>query len=220
MEKIIPVTIVPRYSYVSETVLRLENVAHSFKTNCNKETETITSLVVNIAKDKLHKLLELRDLVDIIALSSVEATILDGTYQTRIFKNLRVYSPKFEEHRGKMSNGNQSDATYHGIITREGPIKNRPVKLLLQFIKPNGKTSHHYHKKTVEFFLRLLGKTIICCNKLGNIHSKIQTLKDFVFTKVMPKTSHQLRAQNKPGINLLCMDPYDPELKDHFYVNS
>ncbi len=220
MIEVIPVTIIPRYGCVSETIYKLEEIGNSFKTKYHEETKTISSVVVNIAKDNLHKLLELREIVDIMALSSVEATILDQSYQSRIFQNLRVYSPRFENHRGEMSGNGKSDATYHGIITRDNKINNKPVKLLLQFIKPNAKTSNHYHKKTIEFFLPLLGKTLLYCNKVGEIHPKIQNLKDFVFTKIMPRTAHQLRTKNTPCVNLLCMEPYDPRLRDHFYVNS
>ena len=222
----VPVTIIPRYGCVLDTLKRLDDIVISIGNRCTKEAENVSVLTAKIARANLYKLTMLRDVVDLIALNSVQSTILDNEYKSISSVNLNtvddfvIYSPTAIDHPGKMSQNGKSDATYPWMIFRyEEPVEgDNPVTLLLQFIKAKGVTSDHYHHQTTEFFLPLVGKTLLCCHDINNMLPKMaRNMIDSFFTKVMPKTAHQLRALNEPAINLLCMKPYDPDLKDHYY---
>ncbi len=224
-ENFVSVTIVPRYNHLIDTYNALENMGFSLAKNITEEIKDVSALSINIAKSNISKLNELKDIVDLIAVYSLNKTELDKTYKKISSEDLRIendfviYSPTAVKHPGKMSNSGKSAAEYYWIIKRDDPVEGEnPVSLLLQFIKPNASTSRHYHINTIEHFLPLFGKTMITCQKITErLPSKAQELIYDVFSKVMPKTAHQLKTLDKPAVNLLCMQPYDPELKDHFY---
>jgi len=224
-EDFVSVTIVPRYNHILDTYDALEDMGVSFVRNFSEELKGVASVSAKIAKDKISKLNELKDIVDLIAVYSLNKTELDKTYKKissedlKIQKEFVIYSPTAVKHPGKMSNSGKSDAEYYWIIKRDEPVEGEnPVSLLLQFIKPRASTSRHYHVKTIEHFLPLFGKTMITCQKITErLPSKAQELIYNVFSRVMPKTAHQLKTLDEPAVNLLCMQPYDPELKDHFY---
>jgi hypothetical protein len=224
-ENFVSVTIVPRYNHVVDTYDALENIGVSFVRNFSEEVKGVASVSVKIAKDKISKLKEIKEIVDLIAVYSLNKTELDKIYKKissqdlKIKKNFVIYSPTAVKHPGKMSNSGKSAAEYHWIIKRNEPVNGEnPVSLLLQFIKPRASTSRHYHIETIEYFLPLFGKTIITCQKITDkLPSKAQELIYNAFSRVMPKTAHQLKTLDEPAVNLLCMQPYDPELKDHFY---
>jgi len=224
-ENFVSVTIVPRYNHILDTYDALENIGVSFARNFSEEVKGVASVSVNIAKDKVSKLNELKEIVDLIAVYSLNKTELDKVYKKISSEDLKInndfviYSPTAVKHPGKMSNSGKSSAEYYWIIKRDEPVEGEnPVSLLLQFIKPRASTSRHYHVKTIEYFLPLFGKTMITCQKITEkLPSKAQELIYDVFSKVMPKTAHQLKTLDGPAVNLLCMRPYDPKLKDHFY---
>ncbi|MDD5086881.1 MAG: hypothetical protein PHV16_03950, partial [Candidatus Nanoarchaeia archaeon] len=217
--------IVPRYNHVVDTYNALENMGFSLAKNITEEIKDVSALSINIAKSNISKLNELNDIVDLIAVYSLNKTELDKTYKKissedlKIKKDFVIYSPTAVKHPGKMSNSGKSDAEYYWIIKRDDPVNGEnPVSLLLQFIKPRASTSRHYHIETIEYFLPLFGKTMITCQKITEkLPSKAKELIYDVFSKVMPKTAHQLKTLDEPAVNLLCMQPYDPNLKDHFY---
>jgi len=225
MKDNVTVTIVPRYDCTVETYNMLNKIGISIVNNFSKDAKDIVALTANVSKNKISKLEELCSIVDLIAIYSVNKTNLDKVYKSISSKNLKIkqdfvlYSPTAVKHPGKMSNSGKSDAEYRWIIKRDDPVQGKnPVSLLLQFIKPNASTSRHYHIKTIESFLPLFGKTIITCHKINEkLPAIAQNLIYSAFKRIMPKTAHQLKTLDKPAVNLICMRPYDPKLKDHFY---
>jgi len=225
MKDDVTVTIVPRYNCVVETYNMLNEMGISVVKGFSNEVKRAVAITANVARNKISRLEELRNIVDLIAVYSVNKTELDKIYKSISSRDLKVeqdfvlYSPTAVKHPGKMSNSQKSDATYHWIIPRNEPADEKnPVSLLLQFIKPNASTSRHYHVKTIESFLPLFGKTIITCHRINEkLPAKAQNLIYSTFKKIMPKTAHQLKTLDEPAVNLICMKPYDPKLKDHFY---
>ena len=225
MKDYVDITIVPRYNCAVETYNILNKIGISVVNNFSKDAKDIVALTANVARNKISKLEELCSIVDLIAVYSVNKTNLDKVYKSISSKDLKIkpnfviYSPTAVKHPGKMSNSGKSDAEYRWIIKRDDPVQGKnPVSLLLQFIKPNASTSRHYHIKTIESFLPLFGKTIITCHKINEkLPAIAQNLIYSAFKRIMPKTAHQLKTLDEPAVNLICMRPYDPSLKDHFY---
>ena len=225
MKDYVAVTIVPKYNCVVETYNMLNEMGISVLKGFSNDVKRAVALTASVARDKISKLEELRSIVDLIAVYSVNKTELDKVYKSISSRDLKIeqdfvlYSPTAIKHPGKMSNSQKSDAKYYWVIPRDEPAdKKNPVSLLLQFIKPNSSTSRHYHVRTIESFLPLFGKTIITCHRINEkLPAKAQNLIYSSFKKIMPKTAHQLKTLDGPAVNLICMRPYDPKLKDHFY---
>jgi mannose-6-phosphate isomerase-like protein (cupin superfamily) len=218
MQESVAVVVVPRYDCFSATCQKLEDIAYRVRTGCFAKIDQIKAVIADVLKNQLHRLASLRDYVDFVAVDSLEAAIGDFQSLTSLdieeragIKNglaLSVYSPSAEAHPGKMSNSGRSDATYHWLIQRDEPAEG--AALLLQFIKSGGKTSTHFHSRTVESFLSLAGSAGI------RINGKEYALGREFF-RVLPGTAHQLVSNNGPAINLLYMNAYDPKLEDHHY---
>ena len=225
MKDYVNVTIVPRYNCTVETCDMLNEMGISVLNTFSKDAKDTVALTVNIARDNISKLEKLCNMVDLIAVYSMNKTKLDSVYKKissedlKVNKDFVIYSPTAVKHPGKMSNSRKSDAEYYWVIPRDDPHKGEnPVSLLLQFIKPHASTSRHYHIKTIESFLPLFGKTIITCHRINEkLPAIAQNLIYSTFKKIMPKTAHQLKTLDEPAVNLICMRPYDPKLKDHFY---
>lgn len=225
MKDDVTVTIVPRHNCVVETYNMLNEMGISVLNRFSKEAKDAVALTAMVARNKISSLEEFRNIVDLIAVYSVNKTNLDKVYKSISSKDLKIekdfvlYSPTAVKHPGKMSDSKKSDATYHWVIPRGEPADGKnPVSLLLQFIRPNASTSRHYHIRTIESFLPLFGKTIITCHRINKrFPSMAQNLIYSAFKRIMPKTAHQLKTLDEPAVNLICMRPYDPKLKDHFY---
>lgn len=225
MEDSVNVTIVPRHDCVVETYNLLNEIGISVVNGFSKEVKDAVALTVMVARNKISVLKEFRNIVDLIAVYSVNKTELDNIYNSISSRDLKIkqdfviYSPTAVKHPGKMSNSQKSDAEYHWIIKRGDSVEGKnPVSLLLQFIKPHASTSRHYHIRTIESFLPLFGKTMITCHKINEkLPAMAQNLIYSAFSRIMPKTAHQLKTLDEPAVNVICMRPYDPKLKDHFY---
>ncbi|MEE9525623.1 MAG: hypothetical protein V3V78_03400 [Candidatus Woesearchaeota archaeon] len=217
------ITIIPRYGQIKNTIFRLVPITDSLEED---EKEHVVALNFEIRDEDIGKLAELKEFVDLIVVRGITESSLDDIYHSLSSKELDIneefvfYSPTAEKHKGKMSHSSQSDAVYEWIINRpEEPVKGEaPVALLLQNIKPNGKTSNHYHDNTREGFLSLAGQTILGGRAVRDkISSSEQILGKDSFIFVEQKTPHQLRTTNGRALNCLCLKPYDPDMKDHFY---
>jgi len=209
----IPLIIIPKYGCIIKIAEHLKKIS-SFE-NELEEVKHVMVINTEIEESNLGKLSELKDYIDLIVVYTLTKTVLDDCYKTLssdkfdINEKFVFYSPNAHHHRGKMSHSSKSGAKYEWIIYRTDGKK--PVVLLLQHLEPNKKTSYHYHKKTLEFFLPLAGKTII---RLGD---KEKNLEKGCFTKVGCEVCHQLRTANGTALNCLCMEPYDADMKDHYY---
>lgn len=226
----ISVTIVPRYNCNKKVVSYLERIASEIKTKSIHSDGEITALLAEVPYKKLNDLSSLSDLVDIIAVYSFDRNNLEN-YSLSITPTdmgintdveLRIYSPNAKLHTGKMSNGGRSDAEYHWIIVRPEELTKgeNPVCLLLQSIKKDGKTSKHCHKKTYEKFLNLAGDVEIKMQTEKREAPINRRIPGNFFLRCRPNTWHQLYSLNGGAVNLLYMNPYDPKLKDHFYLTS
>jgi len=236
MSDIITAQVIPKYGQVLATAYALEQrIGKAFKLPV-EEPERVVAIVLKIAREKLPVLIQLRDKIDLIGVQSLETTVLDNEMESVFSLDaasergivlgeelaVRFYTDKKEPHRGKMSPSAKSNAFYIGQVVREeepttGDV---PVTMLLQVIPGGKETSHHYHKHTRELFLAIAGKAIIkvhrVYHKLKERFPRIEVIKPY-FREIAPNTYHQLRALEHGAVNVLCMNPYDPELKDHFY---
>ena len=238
------VTIVPKYSQFQRVAEWVEDylLQGSIKGRGKVSRNGTHRLEVVVRRARIELLGKISSNVDFVAVDGLDAHFLtsdfesylntgqiaenngiyvNGDHQTSFFSSFAKPHPK-----GKMSGGNEekwhkhSDATYSWIIERpEEPVDGEyPVAFLLQFIKPNGGTSSHYHKKTTEFMIPLVGSIEYIAQKNEEgAPSASTTIKPGKFAQMMPGTIHLFIARNEPAINLLCMKPYDPKLKDHFY---
>ena len=130
---------------------------------------------------------------------------------------MALYILTAKPHSGKMSSSTKSDAVYFGIINR-GKSDIGEVCLLLQFIPPNAGTSYHYHDKVTESFYPLLGQCFLITSAISPEKTSKMTLDKTAVTRLSPRTAHRLTTQESSAVNVLCMDPYDAELKDHHYT--
>jgi len=221
-ENIIPGIIIPKYNCVNKTLESIDGLMRFSATAFHSNHKPIVSLEMSLEKKDIEKLSKIKEFVDIIKLDTIDETVLDNEYGALSSKNLDmdgkfvIYSPDAKEHNGKMSNSNKSDASYIWLVERQG-FEDEPAALLVQLIKEHGKTSRHYHLKTNEFFLSIAGTVFLEYGNIGNVlKSEMLSKKDFF--EVNPNTIHQLKTKNMPALNLLCMSPYDPDLKDHHYI--
>ncbi|MBD3355446.1 cupin domain-containing protein [Candidatus Woesearchaeota archaeon] len=209
------VTIIPKYNNVVKVIEYLKR----FGCDVDSVEEPKHVFAVDTVIKDISKLAELKNCVDLIIVYGLTESVLDNQYKSLSSDNFDIeekfvfYSPNAHHHKGKMSNPSRSGAKYEWIIYREDePVKgDNSAALLLQHIPPNKKTSCHYHKNTFEFFLPLAGKAII---KIGD---EEKDLKNSCFTMVEKEILHQLRTSDNTALNCLCMKPYDPDMKDHFY---
>ena len=223
MKDILRVTIVPRYGCINASARKLEELTGYTDTKYILHQEPIAALIAEIPDGDLAGLAKLKDFVDIIAVKSLD-TVLDDEFMSLdssdlgLDSPLTIYSPTARVHsRGKMSNGGRSSAQYHWEIFRPEEPSNgaEPVCLLLQSIPSGGLTSRHHHERTEERFLSLAGEAEISLQN-GKEPVTYSASKGYFF-RVGPKVEHQLRTSSRPVVNVLYMNPYDPELKDHHY---
>ncbi|MBU4492808.1 MAG: hypothetical protein KKA61_00390 [Nanoarchaeota archaeon] len=124
MKDDVTVTIVPRYNCVVKTYNMLNEMRISVLNGFSKEAKDAVALTARVARDRISSLEEFRNIVDLIAVYSVNKTELDKIYKSisskdlRIKKDFVIYSPTAVKHPGKMSNPRRSDATYHWVIPR------------------------------------------------------------------------------------------------------
>ncbi len=221
-------TVIPRYGKATMVLSKLEELAISLPSKISEKVEQITAFPVVIARKNIDKLRHIRDEVDLILVKYLTSTELDNEYDSLSSEDLRVsekcvvYSPTAKRHKGEMSGSGKSSASYYWQIDRGPSRDSSPVRLLLQSISPFGKTSHHYHKKTVELFLPLVGKTILYWHDRGNkvLPRKVHRLMHSVVTRVMPRTGHQLQTLDEPALNVLGMCPGNLGLEDHIYISD
>jgi len=222
MEETVRATLVPKYGCIDASARKLEDLIRGIKTRYIIHQEPIAALTAEIPISDLARLAEFEGIIDLIALRSLDATLkndfmsLDSS-ELGLDSPLTLYSPAAKIHsRGKMSNGGKSAAVYHWEIFRpEEPSSGaEPVCLLLQSIPSGGLTSKHHHERTEERFLSLAGKAEI--NMQDGKNPVTYNTTEGYFFRVAPMVKHQLRTL-KHVVNVLYMNPYDPDLKDHHY---
>ncbi|MBW2978160.1 hypothetical protein KY331_04910 [Candidatus Woesearchaeota archaeon] len=222
MEEFVTTTIVPRYGLISASAERLEDITRQIRTKYLRPKDPVIALVADIPVGDLHQLVKLREFVDLIAIRSLDSKALNGDFVALdslalgVDVPLSLYSVTARPHRGKMSNGGKSAANYHWEIFRPEEPSNgeEPACLIVQSIPSGGLTSRHHHEYTDERFLSLAGKADISIQN-GKGPATYCTIENCFF-QVFPLTQHQLKTST-PVVNVLYMNPYDPELKDHHY---
>jgi len=227
----VDVVVIPKYGKVVATATELGTLLDFYPAKLVEETAHIRPLNFSMPLNMLdHLPRTLSGMVDLIAIDSLESTVLNNEYPSVSSIDLSangitpfvIYSPNPTIHRGKMSDQSKSDAHYPWLIYREEHphINGLPVAMLLQFLNPDGHTSHHFHRKTEEFFAPLFGYTNISHQQKRQYELKRPPSKNHLkqLTQIIPKIVHQLTTDDKPGVNIICMRPYDPELKDHFHL--
>jgi hypothetical protein len=214
----IPVIIIPRQGQDKNIINKLETILEPNEHLDIQRTDFISAISCNLAVYQLSRLNDISELVDLITLDS-EEEIPNTEYQSLTLKDFqaRLYSPTAKPHDGKMSNASKSNAKYHWIIDSNKLPSTNNV-LLIQEIAPNSKTSHHYHENTTEFFLPLFGEGFMHTHKPKSPKGKPEILPKAKFKEITPMTAHQLTTRQKGVVNALLMNPYDPYLRDHYYI--
>jgi hypothetical protein len=204
-------TIVPAYGQLENVKDGLEQLGFDIAQLCIEKSSHVAAIVGKHSPKTVERISSILHLIDIVCTQGVESVSLPSQIYSK--EGAAIYSPPLQPHPGVMSGYTLSDAQYLGMIYRENG-----TTYLLQYIKPNGHTSEHYHRNTTEFFLSLLGKTILKVKDVVSKDERLEEIAKRVFTRVLPETVHQLRTREAEGINLLCMEPYDPDKKDHHYI--
>lgn len=239
-----PVTIIPKYNQFEKVISLVEDrlLQGSIVGKGKVWRNGTPRLEVVVKRSSIERIGKVSKYVDFVAVDGLDAHFLSNDFESylntgHIAEDNGIYvngdhkasffSSFAKPHPRRIMSGDDkknwhkhSDATYSWVIERtDEPFDGEyPIAFLLQFIKPNGGTSSHYHKKTTEFMIPLVGSIKYVAQKIEEcspIASK--TIKPGKFVQMIPGTAHMFIARNEPAINLLCMKPYDPELKDHFY---
>lgn len=245
-ENLLGVTLIPKYGCEEKVIQAIDEIAfypgnysafigaHILGEDncCENKKDQIVPVAAEISAGRINKIGKIADSLDLVVVHSQFSGRLEdsfeekavsydiaGEYRSKMngIHSAAFFSNTAEPFERKVMTGKDnipkqsSDATYHWKIERPEHPSNGdvPVVLLLQFIPPYGKTSDHYHKKTVETYIPILGKAF------WTLHKNSEYGRGF--EQVMPGTFHQLYTREEPAINVLCMNPFDPGLEDHFF---
>src|SRR3990172_10022385 len=102
MGNLVPVTVIPRLGKVCATNSLLAAIGESYASSIKEEPSKVMALVAEVSRSKLERLSEMVHLIDLIAVQSMEKSVLDSECPVLRYHELdcSLYSPTAISHSG------------------------------------------------------------------------------------------------------------------------